>query len=182
MVTEKGIEVGDKLYNVGKSTRITKGEKPMKLTQVTAGDLVCVDVRGKDDIGGGEVASVTVLSLADQPPVREKEYVREKETVRTAGHAKTCDHVHGKVTRVRESVLFVDGKPYVCRETTRITKGDKTATIEAIKAGDFVCLDSGDDENADRKVRTVVVLSPTDATAFESREVIREREKIREQK
>jgi hypothetical protein len=82
VVTEDGVTVGDKMYKVGKSTRITKGDKVVKLGNILAGDLVCLDARGKDDIGGGEVASVAVLRVSDSSPVREKEYIREKETVR----------------------------------------------------------------------------------------------------
>jgi hypothetical protein len=180
VVTEDGITVNDKLYKVGKSTRITKGDKVVKLEKITSGDLVCVDVRGKDDIGGGEVAAITVLDLADPVPTREREYVREKQTVRQISHDKNCNHVHARVTRVQESTLILDGKPYTCSETTRITKSGQTATIETIKTGDFVCLDGGGDKEA--KVTSVVVLSPAEAEPFISREIIREREKIREEK
>jgi len=180
VVTEDGITINDKLYKVGKSTRIMKGDKAVKLEKVTTGDLVCVDVRGKDDIGGGEVAAITVLDLSDPVPTREREYVREKQTVRQISHDRNCNHVHARVTRVQESTLILDGKPYVCSETTRITKGGQTATIETIRTGDFVCLDGGDDKEA--KVTSVVVLSPADAEPFISREIIREREKIREEK
>jgi hypothetical protein len=180
VVTEDGITVNDKLYKVGKSTRITKGEKVVKLEKITSGDLVCVDVRGKDDIGGGEVAAITVLDLADPVPTREREYVREKQTLRQISHDRNCNHVHATVTRVQESTLILDGKPYTCSETTRITKGGQTATIETIKTGDFVCLDGSGDKEA--KVTSVVVLSPAEAEPFISREIIREREKIREEK
>jgi hypothetical protein len=177
VVTEDAVTVGDKLYKVGKSTRITKNDKVVKLENLSAGDLVCLDPRGKDDIGGGEVASVAVLSLNDSRPVREKEYVREKETVRQVSHDKNCNHLHGKVTRVEDSTLIVDGKPYACSTTTRILRDGQTERIETIKAGDFVCVD-----RADERVNSVAVLSPTEATPFQSREVIREREKIREEK
>jgi hypothetical protein len=180
VVTEDGVTVNDKLYKVGKSTRITKGDKVVKLENLSAGDLVCVDVRGKDDIGGGEVAAITVLNVAEAPPTREREYVREKQTVQQISHDRNCNHVHGSVTRVQESTVMVDGKAYTCSETTRITKGGQIATIETIKAGDFVCLDGGPDKDA--KVTSVVVLSPAEAAPFVSREIIREREKIREQK
>jgi hypothetical protein len=70
------------MYKVGKSTLITKGDKVVKLENISAGDLVCLDARGKYDIGGGEVASVAVLTVSDSSPVREKKYIREKETVR----------------------------------------------------------------------------------------------------
>ena len=180
VVTEDGVTVNDKLYKVGKSTRIMKGDKVVKLEKVTSGDLVCVDVRGKDDIGGGEVAAITVLNLADPVPTREREYVREKQTVRQISHDKNCNHVHATVTRVQDSTLILDGKPYTCSETTRITKGGQTATIQTIRTGDFVCLDGSDDKEA--KVTSVVVLSPAEAEPFISREIIREREKIREEK
>jgi hypothetical protein len=174
VVTEDSLTIGDKLYKVGKSTRITKGEKVVKLDKITAGDTVCVDVRGKDDIGGGEVAAVEVLSLS--APAAEKQYVRE--TVRQISHDKNCNHIHGKVTKVEESLITVDGKPYIVRETTHFLKGDQAATIKTLKTGDFVCLDA-DDKSAEHKVTTVVVLNPADAAPFE-REIIRE--KIREQK
>jgi hypothetical protein len=170
VVTEDGITVGDKLYKVGKSTRITKGEQVVKLDKIAAGDLVCLDTRGKDDIGGGEVASVAVLNLNDPRPVREKEYVREKETVRQISHDKNCDHVHGKVTRIEDSTIIVEGKPHGWTTTTLVTKDGQTSKIETIKAGDFVCLDE-----KDAKVTSMTVLSPADATAFQSREIIRER-------
>jgi hypothetical protein len=137
--------------------------------------MVCLDTRGKDDIGGSEVASVAVLTVTDSAPVREKEYVREKETVRQVSHDKNCNHLHGKVTRIEESTLVVDGKPHTYTTTTLITKDGQTAKIETIKAGDFVCLDE-----KDTKVTSVVVLKPDDATSFQSREIIRE--KIREEK
>ena len=81
VVTQDGIMVGDKMYNVGRSTRVTKSGKVVKLENISAGDLVCLDARGKDDVGG-EVASVAVLMVSDSSPAREKEYIREKETVR----------------------------------------------------------------------------------------------------
>ena len=180
VVTQDGITVNDKLYKVGKTTRITKGDKVVKLETVTAGDLVCLDPRGRDDIGGGEVAAITVLNLTDPVPTRERVYVREKETVRPSAHDRNCSHLHAKVTRVQDSTLFVDGKPYVCSQRTRITRDGQTTTIETIKGGDFVCLDRSDD--TDPKVTSVVVLSPVEAEPFISREVIREREKIREEK
>ena len=175
VIAEDGITVGDKLYKVGKSTRITKGDKLAKLENISAGDLVCLDARGKDDIGGGEVAAVTVLTVSDSFPVREKEYIREKETVRQISHDKNCTHLHGKVTHIEDSTLVLDGKPYTLRTTTLVTKDGKTTKIETIKAGDFVCVDK-----ADEKVTSVVVLSPSDAAPFQSREIIRE--KIREEK
>lgn len=180
VITEDGISVNDKMYKVGKTTRITKGEKEVKLSQISSGDIVCVDVRGKDDIGSGEIAAVAVLSPPE--PSKEKEYVREKETVRQLTHDKNCNHVHGKVTRVEKSTLIVDGKPYACREKTRIVKGNETVTIETIKTGDFVCMDAGTDKDEEHKVTTVLLLSPSDAAPFQTREIIREREKIREEK
>jgi len=179
VVTDDGITVNDKLYKVGKSTRITKGDKVVKLENLSAGDLVCVDTRGKDDIGGGEVAAITVLNVAEAPPTREREYVRERQTVQQIAHDPKCDHVHGRVTRVQDSTIFVEGKPYACGATTRITKGGQIATIDTVKAGDFVCLD---DNGSAGKATSVEVLSPSAAAPFISREVIREREKIREQK
>jgi len=173
VITEDGITVNDKLYKVGKSTRITKGDKAVKLENISPGDMVCLDARGKDDIGGAEVASVAVLTVTDSSPV--KEYVREKETVRQISHDKNCNHLHGKVTRIEESTIVVDGQPHTYTTTTLVTKDGQTAKVETVKAGDFVCLDE-----KDAKVTSVVVLSPTEAMPFQSREIIRE--KIREEK
>ena len=178
VVTDEGISVNDKLYKVGSTTRITKGDKKVKLTQITAGDLVCLDVRGKDDIGGGEVAAVSVLSLKDSPV--ERQYVREKETVRKIGHDKTCNHVHGKVTRIEDSAIMIDGKLYPVRETTKYVKGDQIVTIKTIKTGDFLCLNAGENGDVEQRVTTVMVLDPEAAAQFQPREVIREREQIRE--
>ena len=174
VIAEDGITVGDKMYKVGKSTRITKGDKAVKLENISVGDMVCLDPRGKDDIGGGEVASVAVLSVNDPvPTVRETEYVRETE--RVVSHDKNCNHIHGKVTRIDDSTIVVEGKPYACSTTTLITKDGRTTKIETIKAGDFVCVDQ-----ANEKVTSVAVLSPSEAAPFQSREIIRE--KIREEK
>jgi hypothetical protein len=182
VVTQDGITVNDKLYKVGTSSRITKGDKVVKLDKIAAGDVVCLDTRGRDDIGGGEVAAITVLNATDPVPTRERVYVREKETVRPSAHDRNCNHLHAKVTRVQDSTLIVDDKPYVCSETTRITRDGQATTIQNIRSGDFVCLDRGDDTNP--KVTSVRVLSPVEAEPFISREreIIREREKIREQK
>jgi hypothetical protein len=68
VVTTEGVSVNDKLYAVGRSTRITKGDQTLKLSQVSAGDIVCLDIRGKDDIEG-EVAAITVLSASDSAPI-----------------------------------------------------------------------------------------------------------------
>jgi len=177
VISEDGITVNDKLYRVGKSTRITKDDKVAKLENISAGDFVCVDTRGKDDIGGGEVAAVAVLNVSDSTPVREREYVREKETVRQVSHDQNCNHLHGTVTRVDESTIMINGQPHTFTTTTLVTKDGQTAKIETVKAGDFVCLDE-----KDAKLTSVVVLSPTDAAPFQSREIIREKEKIREEK
>jgi len=173
VVTEDSMD--DKMYKVGKSTRITKGDKVVKLEKIAAGDLVCLDARGKDDIGGNEVAAVTVLTASDPLAVREKESVREKEIVRQISHDKNCKHLHGKVTRIEDSVLFVDDKPYVLRTTTLVRKEGKITKIETLKPGDFVCVDKADED-----VTSVVVLSLSDAAPFQSRETIRET--IREEK
>lgn len=176
VVTDDGVTVNDKLYKVGKSTRITKGDKVVKLDKISVGDMVCLDPRGKDDIGGAEIASVAVLSVNDPVPVvREKETVREKEIVRHVAHDKNCPHLHGKVTRVNDSTIVVGGTPYACSTTTLVTKEGETTRIETIKPGDFVCMDE-----ANGKVTSVTVLSPSDAAPFVSREIIRER--IREEK
>ena len=81
VVTENGVTVNDKLYKVGETTRITKDDKTVKLEKISPGDIVCLDTRGAGDIGGAQVAAVTVLSAkdSDSVTVREKEVVREKE-------------------------------------------------------------------------------------------------------
>lgn len=79
VVTDDGITVNDKMFKVGKSTRIMKGDKLMKLEKVAVGDVVCLDTRGKDDLAAsGEVAAVTVMDTKDSSPTTEKEVVREK--------------------------------------------------------------------------------------------------------
>src|SRR5438045_3439690 len=115
VVTEDGITVGDKMYKVGKSTRITKDDRVVKLENISPGDLVCLDPRGKDDIGGGEIASVAVLPVSDSSSVRE--LIRETETVRQISHDKNCPHLHGTVTRVDGATLVVEDKPYAYRTT-----------------------------------------------------------------
>ena len=79
VVTENGVTVNDKLYKVGESTRITRDDKVVKLEKISPGDVVCLDTRGEGDIGGAEVAALTVLNAKDSVTVREKEVVREKE-------------------------------------------------------------------------------------------------------
>ena len=179
IVTDDGITVNDKLYIVGETTRIVKNEKRAKLADISTGDMVCVDARGKDD-PGREVASVTVLGLSDSVPSREKEFVREKVVLEPVPHEKTCSHIHGRVTSVKESTLIVDGKPYVMRETTRFQRSGHTVKIETIKAGDFVCMDAGDEKDAQHSISSVVLLTPSEAAPFQ-RQVIRERERVREQ-
>jgi len=179
VVTDDGITVNDKLYKVGKTTRLVKEAQVVKLEKIAPGDIVCVDTRGKDDVlVGSEVASVTVLSATDPLPKTEKEYVREKETVRQVAHDKSCNRLHGKVTRIEGSTIYVEDKSYPLNETIRITKDGQTTKIESLKAGDFVCMDTA----LDGKTASVVVLSPAEATQFQTREVIREKEQIREVK
>ena len=78
VVTEDGVTVNDKMHKVGKTTRIVKGEQAVKLEKISAGDLVCLDTRGSDDVAvGSEVAALTVMD-AKAPANGEKEVVREK--------------------------------------------------------------------------------------------------------
>ncbi len=100
VVTENGITVNDKLYKVGDSTRITKDGKKMKLQQLSPGDIVCVDTRGEADIGGGEVAAVTILNAKNPATTREREYVREKET----GPTEAAPYESHEVIREKEKV------------------------------------------------------------------------------
>src|SRR5262245_57252990 len=171
-VTENGIIVGDNMYKVGNSTRVTKDDKVVKLESISTGDLVCVDTRGKDDIGGAEVAAVAVLVPAT-PPTRE--ITREKVIVQQVAHDRTCNHIHGKVTRIEDTTIIVEGKPHTWTTTTVVKKDGQLAKFEKVKRGDFVCLDE-----KDAKVTSLVVLSPTEAAPFQSKEIIRER--IREEK
>lgn len=79
VITTDGITVNDKMYKVGKSTRITKDDKVVKLEKITAGDIVCLDARGKNDLDtGSEITAVTVLDAKDPAAIKEKEVVREK--------------------------------------------------------------------------------------------------------
>lgn len=79
VVTDSGVTVNDQFYKVGASTQIVKGTEIVKLDKVSAGDVVCLDPRGKDDIATrGEVASVTVLGAKDPSGPPDKEVVREK--------------------------------------------------------------------------------------------------------
>ena len=79
VVTEDGITVNDKMYKVGKETRIVKDEKVVKLDKLSPGDVVCLDARGKDDVAAGsEIVAVTVLDAKDPAAIKEKEVVREK--------------------------------------------------------------------------------------------------------
>src|SRR5436190_7249335 len=78
VVTADGITVNDKMYKVGTTTRIKKGDQVVKLEKLSVGDMVCLDARGKDDLAAGsEVAAVTVMDIRDSP-TKEKEVVREK--------------------------------------------------------------------------------------------------------
>src|SRR6185369_7834189 len=47
VVTADGITVNDKMYKVGKTTRIKKGDQVVKLEKISVGDMVCLDARGK---------------------------------------------------------------------------------------------------------------------------------------
>jgi hypothetical protein len=186
VVSEGTIAVNDKPYTVGKSTRITKGDKPIKLKDVKAGDIVCVDARGQGDIGNGEIAGLVVLNPSKAPPKRE--VIKEKEIIKEAVHDEKCGHAHGRVTRVTDHAILLsgDGKTFVCGESTRISKGGKTVTVRTLKPGDFVCLETkaSDIEGSDPELASVVVLAPADATAIEQREIIKEKvtEKIQEKK
>ena len=103
----------------------------------------------------------------------------QKETIGQPGHDKNCQRAHGKVTRVKDPVLFVDNKAYATSETTRLTKGDRLISLCSIKPGDLVCLDTGDPRNANGKLTAVTVLTPEDAAPSPSREIIRENEKVK---
>ena len=84
------------------------------------------------------------------------------------------------MTRVEDSTIVIDGKLYPVRETTKFVKGDQLVTIKTIKTGDFLCLNAGENGDVEQRVTTVIVLDPEDAAQFQPREVIREREQIRE--
>jgi hypothetical protein len=79
VVTEDSVTVNDKMYKVGKSTRIVKGDQVLKLEKISAGDVVCLDTRGSDNLAlGSEVAGLTVMTTDAPAPAVEKEVVREK--------------------------------------------------------------------------------------------------------
>src|ERR1051325_1294879 len=165
-ITEDGVIVGDKLYKVGKTTRITRGDRVIKLDNLSTGDLVCVDTRGKDDIGSGEVAGLTVLV----PTETVRETTRETTTIlQPTSRDQGPNRIYGKVTRVGDSTIVVEGQPHTTTTTTVVTKDGRTTKIETVKPGDFVRLDE-----KDAKVTSVVVLSPAEAAPFQSREIIRE--------
>src|SRR5438105_4657660 len=63
VIAEDGITVGDKMYKVGRSTRISKEDKVVKLEDISVGDMVCLDPRGQDDIGVGGGASAAVRGV-----------------------------------------------------------------------------------------------------------------------
>jgi hypothetical protein len=183
-VTDRVVAVDDKPYTVGQSTRITKGDKRLALKDVKTGDIVCVDTRGKGDIGNGEVAGLAILSPPEVPPKRE--VIREKETIKEVAHNKNCDHAHGKVTRVTAHAIVIGGddEAFVTGDSTRITKEGKMVTLKTLKPGDFVCVETSDKEGSDHQLTSVVILKPSEAAVFEQKEVIKEKitENVPEQK
>jgi hypothetical protein len=82
VVTPTTITVDDQqLYKVGDTTRVKKGDEVVKAKDIKVGDIVCLDTRGKNDMGK-EIAGVTVLSTADAEIVRDKQLIRETEKVK----------------------------------------------------------------------------------------------------
>ena len=78
VVTEDSVTVNDKLYKVGDTTRILKDGEKVKITTLKAGDIVCLDARGKDEVDA-QIAAVTVLTAEEGATViREKETTTEK--------------------------------------------------------------------------------------------------------
>lgn len=182
VVSDDSIAVNDKSYKVGSNTRLTKGEKPVILSSIKVGDVVCLDPRGQHDLAPGtpgEIAAVTVLSVSDTP--RERQFVREKETIKETVHDKNCKHLHGKVSRVTSHTFTVDGKVVEYAETTRITKNGQPMTLKDLKSDDFVCVDLAREADSARAATTVVILTPSDAEAFGDKTFVREKEKIREE-
>jgi hypothetical protein len=175
VVTADSVTVDDQYFKVGKTTRVTKGGELLRAKDVKTGDIVCVDIRGKDDLDG-EIAGLVVLNSNDRVPVRQREIIREK----VSYHDKNCPHKHARVTRVNGQTLIIDNKPIEIRETVRVTKGDKIVTVREIKDGDYVCLHNAGKPGYEETVTTVMVLEPSDVKVlFPESEVI-ERETIRE--
>jgi len=105
-----------------------------------------------------------------------------------AEHDKACKNVHGRVTVVTENSVTVNDTLYKVGKSTRIVKDEQVVKLEKIVPGDVVCLDphGQDDIATGREVAAVTVLSAKDAATTEKEvvreKVIREKEKIREEK
>ena len=97
VVTDDSVTVNDKLYKIGDDTRITKDGEKVKSSQLKAGDIVCLDKRGKgvgDDFlsGGsgkddvdGQIAAISVLTAEEGSVVtkeKSKETTKEKTSER----------------------------------------------------------------------------------------------------
>jgi hypothetical protein len=79
VVTEDSVTVNDKLYQVGETTRVMKDGEKVKIGQLKAGDIVCVDARGKGDVQNNQIAAITVLTPEEgSVVVRETESTTEK--------------------------------------------------------------------------------------------------------
>jgi len=89
VVTDDSVTVSDKLYKVGDTTRIMKGGEKVKLSQLKAGDITCLDARGKSDVDA-EIAAITVLDADEGATVvKEKETTKEKTKEKETSKEKT---------------------------------------------------------------------------------------------
>lgn len=178
VVTSEMISVDDKPYKVGKSTHVYKGDVRAKITDIKVGDTVCLDDRGKDDVGGGEIAAVAIIAPATTPAVAVKEQtiVREK----TSFHDKNCPHTHARVGQVNETTLIVNGEPIAIGEHLIVRKGDQVVKVQTLKAGDIVCLHDENKVGVKEKITTVMVLDPSESYLVpESKTIERERIELR---
>jgi hypothetical protein len=84
VVTDESVTVNDKLYKVGESTRVMRDGEKVKVNKIKAGDIVCLDARGKDDIDS-QIAGITVLTAEEGTEVvkeKSKETTKEKTSER----------------------------------------------------------------------------------------------------
>jgi hypothetical protein len=84
VVTDDSVTLNDKLYKVGDSTRIIRDGEKVNVSQIKAGDIVCLDARGKHDIDS-QIAAITVLNAEEGAEVvkeKSKETTKERTTER----------------------------------------------------------------------------------------------------
>ncbi len=178
VVTAEMISVDDKPYKVGKTTRVLKGGVQAKISDVKVGDTVCLDDRGKGDIGSGEIAGIAILSTSKTPTVAVKEQTIVREKV--SFHDKDCPHKHARVSQVNETTLVVNGQPIAVGENLIVRRGDEIVKVQTLKSGDIVCLHDEAKVGVKEKITTVMVLDPSESFLVpESKTIERERIEIR---